>query len=52
MKIYKTLLRKNDVDRSNNLCLVTPLTLSDILSENNYPITDRRQYNEPESNST
>jgi hypothetical protein len=52
MKIYTRLFRKKDVDQSNNFCLVTPLTLSDIISKNYYPNIGRWQINEPESNST
>jgi len=51
-EIYTTLCRRKDVGRSNTLWLLTPLTLSHKISENNDPIIDRWQYNEPEINYT
>jgi len=51
-EIYTTLCRRKGIDRSNIFCLLTPLTFSHKISENNDPIIDRWQYNEPESNNT
>jgi len=49
-EIFTTLYRRKSVDRSNTFCLLKTLTLSHKISENNDPIIDRWQFNEPESN--